>query len=260
MSHWVDYHIHTKYSDGKNIYQEYIDRAIEIGAKEIGFSDHITLHEVDWRTAPEDYQKLKDELSSICNNKNSDLKIKFGIEVDYFPNKEQEIAELIELFPVDYVIGSVHFINNWNFDSDKSLYGKIDNDLLYQQYFELIQLAAKSKLFDIIGHFDLIKKFQCYPTTNQDQLIQDTLAVIKKNNLAIELNTSGLDKPCKEFYPSDKILRLACQFNIPLTLGSDAHKTKDLNRYFVDAVQLLKKCGYQNLVKFDKRNRTFLSI
>ncbi len=260
MNNWVDYHIHTTFSDGKNVYLDYLKKAKEIGATEIGFSDHITLHSVDWRTDPKNYSKLKEELSAICNNKASEISVKFGLEVDYFPYEEKEIAALINQFPVDYVIGSVHFIDDWNFDSDKSLYGKIENDLLYQKYFKLIQKAAQSKLFDIIGHFDLIKKFQCYPTSNQDALIKETLKVIKENNIAIELNTSGLDKPCKEFYPSKEILQEASKQKIPITLGSDSHQTKHLNRYFSEGVTLLKQLGFQKIAKFEKRKRTFISI
>ena len=260
MSNWVDYHIHTKFSDGKNVYQEYIEQALKIGATEIGFSDHITLHEVDWRTNPKDYHLLKTQLSEICAQTHPNLNIKFGLEVDYFPHEEEAIQQLINQFPVDYVIGSVHFIDDWNFDSDKSMYGKIDNDTLYQKYYALVQLAAKSQLFDIIGHIDLIKKFQCYPETNQDHLIAETLDVLKENKVAFELNTSGKNKPCNEFYPSEEILKMAFEKNIPITLGSDAHKIENLNRYFPQAIQLLKEIGYQKLVKFNHRIPTFINL
>jgi histidinol-phosphatase (PHP family) len=180
--------------------------------------------------------------------------------MDYFPDKEEEIRQIISYFPVDYVIGSVHFIGDWNFDSDRSLYGKWSNNELYQMYFKLVQRAAKSGLFDVIGHFDLIKKLQCWPETDQTALFDETLKIIKEANVVIELNTSGIDRPCGEFFPNRDILFSACKLGIPVTLGSDAHQPNQVARHFYTAVALLKEVGYTKIIRFRNRQRGEIEI
>lgn len=255
MSYLVDYHIHTTFSDGKDTYPAYLANARKKDLAEIGFSDHITLASVDWCVDEIDFPVMRENLKNLCDEFSEDVQVRFGLELDYFPDKEEEIRQVIAYFPVDYVIGSVHFLNNWNFDTDRSLYGKWSNDELYKQYFELVQMAAKSGLFDIIGHFDLIKKFNCWPETDQSQLIENTLKVIKEANTVIELNTSGIDRECGEFFPNQKILETAASIGIPITLGSDAHVPNHVARHFDLALKKLKEAGYTRIVRFRNRQR-----
>ena len=260
MSYLVDYHMHTTFSDGKDTYPTYLEVARRKDLAEIGFTDHITMAPVDWCVKEIDYPVMKENLKSLCNDFSEDVQVRFGIEVDYFPGKEEELRELIAYFPVDYVIGSVHFINGWNFDTDQSYYGKWPNDELYKMYFELVQQAAKSGLFDVIGHIDLIKKFRCWPENDQTHLYEQTLKVIKEANVVIELNTSGLDRPCHEFFPNKKILEIASRNGIPITLGSDAHHPDQVARHYEDAIQLLKDVGYTKIVRFRNRLRHEITI
>ncbi|MFA9392270.1 MAG: histidinol-phosphatase HisJ family protein [Prolixibacteraceae bacterium] len=260
MSYLVDYHMHTTYSDGKDTYTAYLEVARRKDLAEIGFTDHITLAPVDWCVKEIDYPVLKENLRSLCNNYSEDVQVRFGIEVDYFPDKEEELRQLIAYFPVDYVIGSIHFIGDWNFDTDKSYYGKWSNDELYKMYFELVQQAARSGLFDVIGHIDLIKKFQCWPESDQSHLYEQTLKVIKEADVVLELNTSGLDRPCKEFFPNKKILEMAAKLGIPITLGSDAHHPDQVARHYETAIQLLKETGFTKIVRFRNRLRSEIII
>lgn len=260
MSYLVDYHMHTTFSDGKDTYPAYLDIARRKDLAEIGFTDHITMVPVDWCVKEIDYPVMKENLKSLCNNFSEDVQVRFGIEVDYFPGKEEELREVIAYFPVDYVIGSIHFLGDWNFDTDQSYYGKWPNDELYKTYFELVQQAAKSGLFDVIGHLDLIKKFRCWPESDQTHLYEQTLKVIKEANVVIELNTSGLDRPCHEFYPSKKILEIASKYGIPVTLGSDAHQPDQVARHYEDAIQLLKEVGYTKIVRFRNRIRHDINL
>lgn len=256
----IDYHMHSILSDGKNNYEEMIQEAIELGLDEIGFSDHVCLKPVNWAIMPIDIPVMTEQIFELREKYRSQIQIRYGIEMDYFPDMEGEIMELINSLPLDYVIGSVHFIGDWNFDSDKSLYGKWSNDELYHMYYELIQLAAKSGLFDTIGHLDIIKKFRVYPESNQTQLIDDTLKVIKENNLVVELNTGGLDRPCAEFTPSPEIIEHCYFHHIPMTLSSDAHHKSQIARHYETALNLLKKIGYEEIVTFNNRNRRTLRI
>jgi len=139
----VDYHMHSVLSDGKNTYEEMVLAAIAKGLDEIGFSDHVCLKLVDWAMRIEDIPVMTSQILALKAKYNDQIRIKYGIEMDYFPGYEDELREIIDSIPVDFVIGSVHFIGDWNFDTDQSMYGKWSNDKLYAKYFHLIQQAAQ---------------------------------------------------------------------------------------------------------------------
>ncbi len=260
MVRLVDYHIHSILSDGKNTYEEMALAAIDKGLDEIGFTDHLCLKPVDWSMRQIDIPVMISQVLDVKEKFSDRINIRFGVEIDYFPEYESQIQDLINQIPFDYVIGSIHFIDDWNFDMDKSLYGKWSNDVLYEKYFTLVQKAAQSGLFDIIGHIDIIKKFRVYPETNQDQLFEDTLKIIKANNLVVELNTGGLDRPCAEFTPSPHLLEMCFAHHIPVTISSDAHRTEQIARHYDSALSLLARVGYTELVGFNKRIRKVIRL
>jgi len=256
----VDYHMHSILSDGQNSYEEMIRMAIAKGLDEIGFSDHVCLKSVDWAIRMEDIPVMTRQIQDLKQKYANQIQIKYGIEVDYFPGYEAELKDLIESIPVDYVIGSVHFIGDWNFDVDQSLYGKWSNDKLYEMYLGSVQKAAQSGLFDTIGHIDIIKKFRVYPETNQDKLFEDTIRIIKDHNLVVELNTGGMDRPCAEFMPGTKLLEMCYNHHVPVTLASDAHRVEQIARYYESATTLLSRIGYTEIVGFNKRIRRIIRL
>jgi histidinol-phosphatase (PHP family) len=256
----VDYHMHSILSDGKDSYEEMVRVAISKGLDEIGFSDHVCIKPVDWAISLIDIPVMTEQIMDLKLKYKNQIKIRYGIEMDYFPGSEKELKELIESLPVDYVIGSVHFIGDWNFDTDQSLYGKWPNDQVYGEYFELIQQAAASGLFDIIGHLDIIKKFRIYPESNQSKLFEDTIRIIKKHDLVVELNTGGIDRPCADYTPGPKLLEMCYRHNVPVTLSSDAHKTEQIARHFESAIDLLTQIGYQEIVGFKNRTRRMIRL
>ena len=256
----VDYHTHTVLSDGANTHEEMVRVAIEKGLDEIGFSDHVCLKPVEWAIDVIDIPVMGRLISDLKAKYKDLIKIRYGIELDYFPGRENELRDLISGIPLDYVIGSVHFIGDWNFDTDKSLYGKWSNDQLYEMYFDIIQMAASSRLFDIIGHLDIIKKFRVYPESDQEKLFDEVLQTIHKNDLVVELNTGGVDRPCAEFTPSPQIIELCRQKDIPVTLSSDAHHASQIARHYETAVDLLTGVGYHEIAGFENRKRKMIRL
>jgi histidinol-phosphatase (PHP family) len=256
----VDYHTHSVLSDGKDSYEEMVRVAIARGLDEIGFSDHVCLKPVDWAINMVDIPVMTQQILNLKLKFKDDIKIRYGIEMDYFPGYEVELKEIIESIPLDFVIGSVHFIEDWNFDTDQSLYGKWPNDQLYENYFDLIQKATESGIFDIIGHLDIIKKFRIYPESNQDKLFEDTIKLIKRHNLVVELNTGGVDRPCAEFTPGPKLLEMCYRHSVPVTLSSDAHKASQIARHFESAVEVLTQIGYSEIVGFQNRSRKMIRL
>lgn len=255
----IDYHTHSEYSDGIHTYDELVQSAILKGIQEIGFSDHLCLHYPDWAVPEKKFNHLKQEILAI-KKKYKAPNIKFGLEVDYIAGMENEIKEHIEAFPVDYIIGSVHYIESWNFDTNPADYKNVDIDTFYRDYYQLIQEAARTGLFDIMGHIDVPKKFGHYPSFDLDPVHQKTAKVFAKSDVVIEINTGGLDLPCRDFYPGKKFLKECYVQNVPVTLGSDAHSATELGRYFEQAKTLLKQIGYRKIAVFTNRKRSFTEI
>ena len=255
-----DYHMHTFLSDGKDSHEDMISGATFRGLSEIGFSDHICHKPVGWAMPMENIPYMVSRINAVRSEENLPVNVKFGVEVDYFPELEKEIGETIASLDVDYVIGSVHFIDDWNFDTDIALYDQIDINKFYRQYFRLVQQSALSGLFDIIGHCDLAKKFGYYPTFPLDELYDQTAMIFKKTDVVVELNTSGRIKPCNEFYPSISFLQRIAHHKVPITLVSDAHVEQNVGQFFDEAIMELKALGFKELTMFEKRVRHTLKI
>lgn len=264
----VDYHMHVM-TDlyGKSKPEEYIEVAKERGIDEIGFSDHfhvnvkydttgVLKYSMRYEDLPK-YVKMVQELKRTAG-----IPLKLGIEMDYVPNLEDKIKKIIDSYPFDYIIGSIHFVNNFGFDNPKEIseYKKWEIFKLYQLYFDLIQKLAKSGLFNIIGHVDIIKIFGFKPRKDTTDILKDTIEIFKKNNVCIEVNTSGLNKPCKEIYPSEKFLKLCFASGVLITLGSDAHNPRNVGQYFDKAISLIKKVGYEKISIFENRKMKLVEI
>lgn len=256
---YPDYHMHTQFSDGHHTHEEMIYSAEVSGFTEIGFSDHISLKPVGWAMDLTRIPELIDTITHIQRRSNL-LTVRFGAEVDYIPGLAEDTRKLLQTLPLDYVIGSVHFIDDWNFDTDTNGYDAIDVNMFYRTYFHLISEAAQTGIFDIIGHADLAKKFAVYPTFKLSKLYEEAARVFSECGVVVELNTSGKNKPCAEFYPSVDFLEILHHYRVPITLGSDAHVEQNIGQYFEEAIKLLKSIGYKEVATFKQRKRSSIPL
>jgi histidinol-phosphatase (PHP family) len=237
---------------------EYAARALELGFQEIGFSDHSPMPRDNF----DNWRMRRDQLDEYVEKVRKAQKdfpkliIRLALEVDYLPGGEDWIRELAARHPWDYFIGSVHYVSDsWAVDDPQKISEWKNRDTLevWSIYFERLAMAAESKLFEIIGHVDLPKKFGHRPAPGCAPLCEKFMEAAKKNNCAIELNTAGLRKDCREIYPSLDILRLAFQKGVPITFGSDAHKPEEVGMNFAEAVQLARQAGYTECRRFSQR-------
>lgn len=237
---------------------EYAGHALQIGLTEIGFSDHSPMLRDDF----DDWRMRLDQLDQYvamvrqAQRKHPSLVIKLALEVDYIPGHENWIRQLAARHSWDYLIGSVHYVSDsWDLDNPKKLSQWRERDPfdVWTVYFERLTKAAESGLFEIIGHADLAKKFCFYPTKDCTHLFTDFLQAAQKTGTAIELNTAGLRKECKEIYPSRRILELARETGVAITFGSDAHAPEEVGMNFSDAVQLARNVGYTHCRAFTQR-------
>ena len=256
-----DYHMHTplcRHAVGEPA--DYARRAVALGLSEIGFSDHSPMRQDDFDNWRMNFSQLDEYVAKVrlAQKTFPQLTIRLALEVDYLPGHEDWIRELAARQPWDYFIGSVHYVSDsWDIDNPAKLseWKKRDAFEVWQVYFERLAAAAESGLFEIIGHCDLPKKFGFRPKQDCTPLYKKFLDAAKKSGCAIELNTAGLRKDCKEIYPSRDILRLAFQKGVPITFGSDAHAPAEVGLNFADAVQLARETGYQERCEFARRKR-----
>ena len=259
MTPLVDYHIHTtlcNHATGSS--KEYIEHALKMGLKEIGFSDHAPLvsHRdpsvtMDFSDLPEYYAIMENARSQYKN----EIIIKRGIEADFIPGYEEKTKAILDEYPYDYVYGSVHYIKKWGFDDpiQRQKWEDKNIDEVYQAYFELLRQSAMSGLFDIMGHVDLIKKFGHRAKQDLKDDIHKTAEVFKECGVAIEINTSGLRKQVKEIYPSQHDLKIYSEHNVPIVFGSDAHAPEQVAMNYTEAVELAQSVGYTEYLTFKNR-------
>lgn len=175
-----------------------------------------------------------------------------GLEADFHPGTEYFVRRLRGQYDYDYLIGSVHYIGAWPFDNPRYLAEFEERDLaeIYREYFKLVVQAARSGLFHSIGHLDLPKVMGFRPSGGYAELAEEALQVIAGEGLALDVNTAGWRKKAAEQYPAAQLLARAHELQIPVVLGSDAHRPEDVGHRFADAVGLLKSLGYTQAVVF----------
>ena len=257
----VDLHNHTTLCNhAEGTVDEYIEAAIKKGIKYFGFSDH----------APMDfdpkYRMSFDEMS-VYEKWVNDAKIKYqdkievllGYEVDYLKGY---MDERVLNADVDFLIGSVHFIDGWGFDNPEFIgrYHTEDIDKIWQEYFDAIEEMAKFGKFDIIGHLDLIKVFKFMPKRDILSIASNALKAIKKSGAVLELNMAGLRKPIEQTYPSKELLSEAYALDIPITFGSDAHKPEQVGLFNESIITLAREVGYTKCAVFKNRDRELISF
>lgn len=264
----TDYHVHMAETGGYSIpyLKEYIKKAQEKGIKELGFSEHayffyetkqiLSNPWVDGRRHLHfaDYQEFFDEAQQ------EGLQIKMGIEMDYTPGKEKEMADFINQHPFDYVIGSVHWIKDWGIDLDihKDEYEKRDLKEVYEQYYDQIVTLAESRLFDFVGHIDLIKIFSYKP--DDEAFIHEQYDRIVKaladSGTCIEISTAGLRKPVGEIYPDPVLLKKCYDAGVEIVISSDAHAPEHIGYAYDEAIELARSVSYTEIQTFTNRKKT----
>ncbi len=256
----LDYHMHSTYSDGRRSLGEYVAEAEKKKIDEIGFSDHIYLEKRQWSMDHANLPKYVSDIETLKNNSN--ISIKTGLEVDFVPDRMDSLMRLIEQWNPDYLIGSVHHVGYWLLDSEREIdeWKKREVDQVYTQYFDLVQVMAKTQLFDIVGHLDLVKKFGHRPKDDLTDLMLRTVETIGKSGMCVEINTSGLRKPCHEIYPSEKLLRMCFNNGVPISFGSDAHAPEDVGNGFDQAIALARRVGYEEITRFTQRKRDSVNL
>jgi histidinol-phosphatase (PHP family) len=261
----ANYHTHTKWSDGSATVQEMIEAARKAGLREFGISDHFALtagNPVAWALPPESLDAYVAEIQQAKKD-NRDIAVRLGLEVDYYPETIERARERLASYEFDFLIGSVHFVDGFAIDFSAQPWQGISQesrDAVWRSYWRLLRATAQAGIFDIIGHFDLPKKFNFFPSADLTADALSVLDAIAAADMAIEINTSGWDRPVAEAYPSLFYLQEANRRKIPLMINSDAHAPGEVVRHFDHAREWAAAAGYTELVGFERRRRFSLSL
>jgi len=247
-----DYHTHPqghrvqRYT--KELLQPWADSARRLGLSDIAFTDHDRYHTgIDF-----------DEINRL-RERNPDLRLRAGIELDNDPVHSAAGRKWIERNwdKLDFVLGSVHFLERADqmFDSvpdGATQFERRNIDEMYADYFRRLREMIATGLVDSLAHLDLIKIHGHRPTADIGALVNDTLELIRARNLAIELSTAGWRKPVNELYPSDSIIELAIEKEIPFTTASDAHSHVQLGESFARLADKMAEIGIRRVCIFEK--------
>lgn len=261
MKYISNLHTHTTYCDGKNSIEENILSAIEKNFISLGFSGHSYFYHDKSSMSLENMNKYLEDVKKYKSMYKEKIEIYVGIEADYYSNLNKITDKEMSL---DYRIGSVHFIrdnknNYFPLDSNKEGFERAINhfggikEVIYRYYKNIIDMI-ESQSPDIIGHLDLIKKFNfdnCYFDSSEKwycDIIDKVLDIIKKNNCIVEINTGRVkEENLYGYYPNDMIIEKILSMNIPITINTDAHHCDRLDNYYFEIAKKLKEMGFKTV-------------
>ncbi len=264
----ADYHMHSNVSpDGRASMEDMCLAAVQQGLREIVLTDHFEFLNPNAPGSPFTEAYVNDYFDKLncCRERYAGrLRIRAGVEMGQsYLNLELE-QRILRAFPYDYVIGSVHKLQNT--DLGELDYSQTDVHALCLKNLEALYRLADQSDFDCMGHLDLIKRYAAYDGIWVN--LMDYQAQVKKvfkrlveREKGIEINTSGLRQPAKETLPSFDLVRLFYSMGGRiLTVGSDAHRPEDVGKGLAAALTIAKEAGFTQLAVFENRKPRFLPI
>lgn len=266
----TDYHLHLRpddVGDAQDHFTEenvarYLEAAEAAGISELGVSEHVyrfTAALELWQH-PFWQDQARDDLDAYCAFV-KETPLKLGIEADYVRGAEDRTASLLEARDFDYVVGSVHFLGDdgavddsrydaWKTDGDP--------DSLWRRYFEWVAEAARSGLFDILAHPDLIKVWgdaRPQPTMDPRNYYESAVEAVAESGIAVEVSTAGLRKHVGEIYPSRAFAEMCVEAGASFALSSDAHAPDQVGFGYDRALEFLDELGVEEICVFEGRQR-----
>jgi histidinol-phosphatase (PHP family) len=266
----TDYHLHLRPDEtgtfaetftSANV-QRYREAAERAGIAELGVSEHVHRFRQALSVWEHDYwrEQAVDDIDEYCAFVRDETDLRLGLEVDFVAGREDRTQNLIEQCELDYVVGSVHFLGDLAVDFDRfDIWERANSpDEVWRRYFETLAAAARSGLFDILAHPDLVKMWgAARPTPPGDprRYYEPALEAIAESGIAVEVSTAGLRKPVGEIYPAPAFLEAALETGAPIALSSDAHLPEQVGFAYEQALELLDGLGVRELAVFEGRER-----
>jgi len=262
----IDLHTHTVYAHGRNTVREMFEAGQRRGLTVHGFSEHSPRPVgYDYPTEYRDHliagfpDYVTDVLELAEEQRGRGVEVLLAMEQDWLEAEPVFMAETIGAWPFDYVIGGIHFLGTWGFDfSAADWEGKTDEQLadIYTAYYRTMREMARSGLFRIVAHPDLIKIFSVdsfrawLALPDSLDLVRDAFVAAREAGMALEISSAGLRKPCREIYPGPVLLNLAADLKLPVTFGSDGHCVNTIGADFDLLARYAAAAGYRESLVF----------
>lgn len=267
----IDYHLHNHFSpDSKTDTRKLVEHLQKQNIKNICITNHgewfiqeedVQIETFDFKESYERLAFAKKEIEEI-QKEFPDMQIGFGLELQYDKHTLKESEKLVKSLPFDFILGSIHFVDDVLIANDKycrDMFEKYSEQKMYSTYFEDLLKWVKIGNFDVVGHFDIIKKvgykyYGPFQPQKYKPIIIEIIKEMKKRSIGIEINTKYMHKNCNEPFPHPDILKWCLEMGIKnFTIGSDAHHIEDAGVNIPEALELLKNVGVKNISTYKKR-------
>ena len=271
----TDYHLHLRGDDlaasaadhfnPENI-ARYVEAAEAVGVTELGCAEHMyrfTEALNVWRHPFWDEWAIDDIDQYVEAVEASPIKL--GIEGDYILGAEEKLEEMLGPRPFDYVVGSVHFLGDYSLDTEEySIWdGTQDPDDIWRRYFETLASAARSGLFDILAHPDLVKvwgRAGRLPSVDPRTMYEPAIEAIAESGIAVEVSTAGLRKGVGEIYPAPAFMEMCVEAGAAFALSSDAHEPAQIAFRYPEGLAFLADHGVSEIAVFEGRERRLVPV
>jgi histidinol-phosphatase (PHP family) len=267
----TDYHVHLRPDERENTAERFFTAANaeryrvvadERGIAELGVAEHVYRFSaaLDVWDHPFWRRYAHDDLDTYCGFVREETDLRLGIEMDFVAGREDRIANLLGDHEWDFVVGSVHFLRDRSVDTEEySVWEARESpERVWRRYFETVAESARSGLYDIIAHPDLVKVWgRATPRPESDlrRYYEPAVEAFADAGVAVELSTAGWRKPADEQYPATPFLEMLVDAGCPLALSSDAHVPDQLGYAYERAVELLESLGVKEIAVFEGRSR-----
>jgi histidinol-phosphatase (PHP family) len=245
--------------------ERYRQTADDRGIRELGVAEHVYrfVQALDVWQHPWFRHWAQDDIDEYCAFVRDETDLRLGVEVDFVPGRDDRAANLLDGRDWDYVVGSVHFLRDDAVDLHDvpewaawDIWREGDPEKVWMRYFETLGEAARSGLFDILAHPDLVKVWgQRVPHPGGDlrRFYEAAMDGIAESDAAVEVSTAGLRKPVGEIYPAAPLLEMCLDAGRPVALSSDAHLPAQLGYEYDRAVSFLGDLGVTEIAVFERR-------
>jgi len=269
----ANFHQHSLFSDGKNHPEEYVIQAIRLGFTAIGFTEHSPLPFNTYYALPQHREnEYVNEIDRLKSKYAAEIKIYRALEQDFIPGITENFSTVSNRMNLDYSIGSVHLVapthgdELWFIDGperrlyDEGLHTLFNGNIreAVSQFFFQTNEMIENEVFDVLGHMDKIKmhnanRFFTVEESWYQDLVMQTLELVKAHQLIVEINTRGIYKKRSDsYFPDHLTLRQIKEMNIPVLISSDAHMPEELNLGFAEVQQHLIDFGFTSTMTFDE--------
>lgn len=274
----ADYHVHTEFSDDSDYpLLDVVRDAANMGLEELCLTDHVDYGvKVDWDSGLEipirlgalmanvDYPKYIAAIDEARRLYGDRIRIKLGLEFGMQTHTVPQFEALFRRYPFDFILLSVHQVEDKEFWTQDFQRGRTQREYNLRYYEELLELVRQYKNYSVLGHVDLITRYDqagIYPFEELKPILTDILRQVIADGKGIELNTSYHRYGLSDTTPARAILELYRDLGgRVLTIGSDSHKPEHLGAYISEGMALLRDLGFREFCTFERMEPVFHSL